>query len=47
MSAENLSVRFFRFASGREPVREWLKGLGRTDSLTIGEDIRLAQISCF
>ena len=45
MSAESLSIRFFRLASGREPVREWLKSLGRPDSLTIGEDIRLAQIS--
>ena len=45
MSAENLSIRFFRLVSGREPVREWLKDLGRPDSLNIGEDIRLAQIS--
>jgi phage-related protein len=45
MNAENISIRFFRLASGREPVREWLKDLGRPDSLTIGEDIRLAQIS--
>ena len=45
MSVETLSIRFFRLTSGREPVREWLKDLGRPDSLAIGEDIRLAQIS--
>jgi phage-related protein len=45
MSAENLSIRFFRLASGREPVRDWLIDLGRPDSLSIGEDIRLTQIS--
>jgi phage-related protein len=38
-------VRFFRSATGREPVREWLKTLGRPDSLVIGEDIRLVQLS--
>jgi phage-related protein len=42
---DSFPVRFFRSATGREPVREWLKTLGRPDSLVIGEDIRLVQLS--
>jgi len=38
-----LSVVFFRTASGREPVREWLKGLDKDDRKVIGEDIKLVQ----
>jgi len=30
---------FYRSPSGREPVREWLKSLGRDDRRTIGQDI--------
>ncbi len=37
------SVVFFRTNSGREPVREWLKQLGKGDRKSIGEDIKLLQ----
>ncbi len=40
---QKLQVRFFRSESGREPVREWLKELGKPDSTYIGEDIRTVQ----
>ena len=40
---EGLPVHFYRSASGREPVRDWLKDLGRPDTLVIGEDIRVIQ----
>ena len=32
-------ARFYRLASGREPVREWLIGLTREDRRLIGRDI--------
>lgn len=38
-----LEVVFFRSESGKEPVREWLKGLGQPDSIWIGSDIRTIQ----
>jgi phage-related protein len=38
-------LHFFRSAGGKEPVRDWLKTLGRPDSLVIGEDIRLVQLA--
>ncbi|WP_219722129.1 type II toxin-antitoxin system RelE/ParE family toxin [Deinococcus planocerae] len=38
-----LEVRFFRTATGNEPVREWLKALSRDDRRRIGEDIKTAQ----
>jgi phage-related protein len=38
-----LSVRFFREASGSEPVREWLKSLAREDMREIGTDIKTVQ----
>jgi phage-related protein len=34
---------FFRTASGREPVREWLKTLSPEDRKTIGGDIYMVQ----
>jgi phage-related protein len=34
---------FWRSASGREPVREWLRGLSRRDRQTIGDDLRKVQ----
>lgn len=36
-------VHFYRSENGREPVRDWLKSLGRPDTLVIGEDIRVVQ----
>lgn len=38
-----LTVRFFRSEQGREPVRDWLKGLSEQDRKTIGDDIRTVQ----
>jgi phage-related protein len=38
-----LPVRFYRSEHGNEPVRDWLKGLGRPDAGVIGEDIRVVQ----
>ena len=38
-----LSVRFFRTAEGREPVREWLRSLPRQERKVIGDEIRTVQ----
>jgi phage-related protein len=38
-----LSVVFYRGASGKEPVREWLLDLKRDERRTIGCDIKTAQ----
>ena len=38
-----IPVVFFRLDSGREPVREWLKGLTRENRKSIGEDIKTLQ----
>ena len=38
-----LAARFFRTGIGREPVREWLKGLGEDDRKAIGDDILTVQ----
>jgi phage-related protein len=38
-----LSVVFFRTEAGREPVREWLKSLDKSDRRIIGEDLKLVQ----
>jgi phage-related protein len=38
-----LRVIFYRSGLGREPVREWLKGLDRDERKTIGTDIKTAQ----
>ena len=37
---KRLPARFYRLDSGREPVREWLKGLDVADRRAIGEDIK-------
>jgi phage-related protein len=34
---------FFRTETGREPVREWLKDLGKDERKIIGEDIMTVQ----
>jgi phage-related protein len=34
---------FYRNANGREPVRDWLKGLDQADRLEIGHDLQRAQ----
>ena len=38
-----MPVKFYRTGTGREPVREWLLGLGREDKKAIGEDIKTVQ----
>lgn len=38
-----LRVLFYRTAAGREPVREWLRGLDRDARKTIGEDVKTVQ----
>jgi len=42
-SLKILPARFFKTASGTEPVREWLKGLDKEDSRIIGGDIRTVE----
>ena len=42
-STRKLPCSFYRSPSGDEPVREWLKALGKTDRQTIGEDIAYVQ----
>jgi len=37
---KRLPAAFFRQASGREPVREWLKELSAADRKIVGDDIR-------
>lgn len=39
-----LQVVFYKTDSGTEPVREWLKELGRDDRKIIGEDIKTVQL---
>lgn len=42
---KRLAARFYRTLSGREPVREWLKGLPVADRKIIGEDIKDVEFS--
>lgn len=42
-SPKRLVAMFFRTSSGREPVREWLKDLGKPDSTLIGADIKTVE----
>ncbi len=44
-SLKRLPARFYRSDSGREPVREWLKGLQPEDRKVIGEDIKDVEFS--
>lgn len=37
---KRLPIRFYRSASGREPVREWLRSLSAEDRQILGTDIR-------
>ena len=43
MTAKKITVAFFAVASGAEPVREWLKGLDKTERVRIGEDIQILE----
>jgi phage-related protein len=38
-----LQVVFYKSASGKEPVRDWLKKLDKEDRKVIGEDIKTVQ----
>ena len=40
---EALEIVFYKIADGREPVRDWLKTMGRPDSTLIGESIGYIQ----
>ena len=44
-SLKRLPASFYRSDSGREPVREWLKGLQAEDRKVIGEDIKDVEFS--
>jgi len=38
-----IPVAFWRSATGREPVREWLRSLDKADRGVIGDDLRMLQ----
>jgi phage-related protein len=40
---KHITVRFYRLPSGREPVRDWLKGLSPQERLTVGTDIKTVE----
>lgn len=42
---KRLPAYFYMTASGREPVREWLKNLAQADRRAIGEDIKDIEFS--
>jgi phage-related protein len=42
---KRLPAVFYALASGREPVREWLKELDRDDRRIVGEDIKDVEFS--
>lgn len=44
-SLKRLPARFYRSDNGREPVREWLKGLVAEDRRIVGEDIKDVEFS--
>lgn len=42
-SLKSIPLRFWRSATGREPVRDWLNDLPREDQRVIGRDIAKVQ----
>jgi phage-related protein len=42
---KRLPARFYRSENGREPVREWLKGLEPDERKVLGEDIKDVEFS--
>ena len=36
---------FFQLASGREPVRDWIRGLPQKDHVLIGRDLLQVELS--
>ena len=45
LGLKRLPAHFYRSTSGREPVREWLRGLELEDRKVIGEDIKDVEFS--
>jgi hypothetical protein len=43
VGAQKVPLVFFRTDAGREPVREWLKGLDESERHAIGKDLLRAQ----
>ena len=43
MEEKRITAIFYQTPSGNAPVIEWLKELGRPDSLIIGSDLRLVE----
>lgn len=43
MDGKQITVRFYRQSSGKEPVRDWLLSLSRDERLTIGTDIKTVE----
>ena len=43
INVSKLSAYFYRTAAGGEPVRDWLRGLGKAERQIIGEDIAYVQ----
>ncbi len=41
--AQKTPLVFYRSSSGKEPVRDWLKGLDPPDRLAVGQDLMRAQ----
>jgi phage-related protein len=42
---KRLPAAFYALPTGREPVREWLRGLDRADRKILGEDIKDVEFS--
>ena len=40
---KRIQAAFFRTENGKEPVRDWLKGLEKEDRLAIGADVKTAE----
>jgi phage-related protein len=45
MALKRIPAAFYALSSGREPVREWLRGLAAEDRKVIGEDIKDVEFS--
>ncbi|HEX2580478.1 MAG TPA: type II toxin-antitoxin system RelE/ParE family toxin [Dongiaceae bacterium] len=43
LETQKIPLVFFRTKAGKEPVRDWLKTLDRSDRLAIGQDLQRAQ----
>jgi phage-related protein len=41
---KEIPVRFYRSATGAEPVRDWLRSLPKPDRLAIGKDLATVQV---